>query len=181
MRLKSGKEKRLKSGKELAVAAPITTKAAKDTAIAGTRFEAPSSAASGCLSPWSGVSATRVPYRITPVARFFLAADQQNKKEPLRGRSSGDPRVIAHPNRLKSWAYMVNDQLFPGPLGCEAISFKDARSFGRRPAPGHTSDMTARNRTSAEPPRADTDTRALDARINPRSAACQRVRSPSPF
>jgi hypothetical protein len=37
---KFGKERRLKSGKELAAAAPITARAAKDTAIAGTRFEA---------------------------------------------------------------------------------------------------------------------------------------------
>jgi hypothetical protein len=63
--LKFGKEKLLKFGKELAVAAPMTAKADKDTTIAGTRLEAPWCAASGCLSPWfslSGVSATCVPY-----------------------------------------------------------------------------------------------------------------------
>ena len=26
------------------------------------------------------------------------------------------PQAIAHPNRLKSWAYMVNDRLFPAVL-----------------------------------------------------------------
>src|SRR5712664_1893176 len=64
-RLKSGKEKRSKLDKELAVAAPMTAKAAKDTAITGTRFEASCCAASGCLSPCvslSGASATCVPY-----------------------------------------------------------------------------------------------------------------------
>jgi len=35
---------------------------------------------------------------VSPIARFFLAADQQNKKEPSRGRSSDDTRAIAHPN-----------------------------------------------------------------------------------
>jgi hypothetical protein len=60
----------------------MTAKAAKDTAIVGTRLEATGSAASGCVIPLSGVSATRVPYNINPVARFFLAADQQNKKKP---------------------------------------------------------------------------------------------------
>jgi len=63
--LKSGKEKRPKLGKELAVAAPMTAKAAKDTAITGTRLEASCCAASGCLSPCvslSGASATCIPY-----------------------------------------------------------------------------------------------------------------------
>src|ERR1700688_471068 len=58
-------EGRLKFGKELAVAAPMTAKANKDTIIAGTRLEAPCCAASGSLSPCvslSGVSATCVPY-----------------------------------------------------------------------------------------------------------------------
>ena len=77
------------------MAAPMTARAAKDTAIAGTRLDAPSRAASGCLSPCvalSGVSATCVPYVVSPVARFFPAADQQNKKEPSRGRCSDDSR-----------------------------------------------------------------------------------------
>jgi hypothetical protein len=63
--LKSGKEKRSKLGKELAVAAPMTAKAAKDTAIAGARFEATCCAASGCLSACvslSRASATCVPH-----------------------------------------------------------------------------------------------------------------------
>jgi len=89
MRLKSGKEIRLKSGKELAVAALMTTKAAKDTDIASTRLEGPSSAASGWLPPSSGVLATCVPY-VSTQPQDFLAADRQNKKEPSRGRSSDD-------------------------------------------------------------------------------------------
>jgi hypothetical protein len=96
----------------------MTAKAAKDTAIAGTRFEAPGSVISGCLPPWSGVSATCV---------------------PLRGRSSNDSRAIAHPNRLKSWAYMVNDRLFL------AVS-RSRRSLLKRQAP---SRQTARG--SARP------------------------------
>ena len=62
---KFGKEKRSRFGKELAVAAPMTARANKDTIIAGTRLEAPCCAASGSLSPCvslSGVSATCVPY-----------------------------------------------------------------------------------------------------------------------
>jgi hypothetical protein len=38
---KFGKGRRLKFGKELAMAAPITAKADKDTTIAGTRPKAP--------------------------------------------------------------------------------------------------------------------------------------------
>jgi hypothetical protein len=63
--LKSGNEKPPKLGKELAVTAPMTAKAARDTAITGTRLEATCRAASGCLSPCvslSGASATCVPY-----------------------------------------------------------------------------------------------------------------------
>jgi len=97
------------------VAAPMTAKADKDTTIAGTRLEAPCCAASGCLSPCvslSGVSATCVPLRVSPVARFFLAADQKNKKS----RRVDDPATTLArlPNQiqLKSWACMVNDQLF---------------------------------------------------------------------
>ena len=36
--------------------------------------------------------------RVSPIARFFLAADPQNKKEPSCARSSDDSRAIAHPN-----------------------------------------------------------------------------------
>jgi hypothetical protein len=61
---------------------------------------------------------------VSPVARFFLAADQQNKKEPSRGRSCNDFRAMLTQIRLKSWAYMVNDQLF------------SAVSRGRRSAAG---------------------------------------------
>src|SRR5271168_1544846 len=111
MRLKSGNEKRSKSGKELAVAAPMTAKAAKDTAIASTRPEGPSSTASGCMPPMSGVSATCVPY-VSIQSQDLSSPPISNKKEPSRELSSDDSPAIAHPNRLKSWAYMVNDQLF---------------------------------------------------------------------
>jgi hypothetical protein len=50
--------------------------------------------------------------RVSPVARFFLAADQKSKKS----RRVDDPATTLArlPNqiRLKSWAYMVNNQLF---------------------------------------------------------------------
>jgi hypothetical protein len=93
-------EKRSRLGKELAVAAPMTAKADKDTTIAGSRLDAPCGGASGGLSPCvslSGVSATCVPLRVSPLARFLLAADQQHKKEPSRGRSGDDSRAIAPP------------------------------------------------------------------------------------
>jgi hypothetical protein len=58
--LKSGKEKPPKPGKELAVAAPMTARAASDTAITGTRFDAACGAASGCLSPCVSLSGASV-------------------------------------------------------------------------------------------------------------------------
>jgi hypothetical protein len=72
-RLKLGKDKRFKFGKALAVAAPMTAKAEKDTNIALTRLEAACFAASGCLSPGvslSGVSATCVPYESARLKDF---------------------------------------------------------------------------------------------------------------
>jgi hypothetical protein len=36
--------------------------------------------------------------RLSPVARFFPIAGQQNKNEPSRGGSSDDSRAIAHSN-----------------------------------------------------------------------------------
>jgi hypothetical protein len=98
--LKFGKEKLLKFGKELAVAAPMTAKADKDTTIAGTRLEAPCCAASGCLSPCvslSGVSATCVPY-VSAQSQDFSSPRSEKQKEPSRGRSSDDSRAIARPN-----------------------------------------------------------------------------------
>ena len=89
-RLKSGKEKRSKSGKELAVAAPMTAKAAKDTAIASTRFEAPSSAASGWLPPMSDVSATCVPY-VSIQSQDFSSPPISTTR---RSRHVGDPATI---------------------------------------------------------------------------------------
>ena len=75
----------MKFGKELAVAAPMTAKAAKDTAIVGTRLEATCCAASGGLSPCaflSGVSATCVPY-VSAQSQDFPTADQQNKEKVI--------------------------------------------------------------------------------------------------
>jgi hypothetical protein len=125
-------EKRSRLGKELAVAAPMTANADKDTTIAGIRLEAACCGASGGLSPCvslSGVSATCVPLRVSPIARFLLAADQQHKKRAvawtIRRRLSRDcPTQI----RLKSWAYMVNDQLL------SALS-RVSRSAAGLPAP----------------------------------------------
>jgi hypothetical protein len=96
--LKSGKEKRFKLGKELAVAAPMTAKAAKDTAIAGTRLEATCCAAAGCLSPCVSLfraSATCVPYGS---AQSLDSSPSLVGKKVPRGRSSKDSRAIAHPN-----------------------------------------------------------------------------------
>src|ERR1700679_39794 len=100
MRLKSGKEKRLESGKELAVAAPIMAKAAKDTAIAGPRFEAPGSAASG-LPPVSGVSATCVPY-VSTSQDFSSPPISKTRRSRHLGRSrlrrsGSDSRAMALP------------------------------------------------------------------------------------
>ena len=113
--MKFGKEKRLKFGKELAVAAPMTAKADKDTTIAGTRLEAPCCAASGCLSPCvslSGVSATCVPYVSAQSQDFSSPPISKTKKS----RRVDDPATtlarLPTQIRLKSWAYMVNDQLF---------------------------------------------------------------------
>jgi hypothetical protein len=115
--LKFGKEKLLKFGKELAVAAPMTAKADKDTTIAGTRLEAPCCAASGCLSPCvslSGVSATCVPYVSAhqPSRKIFPRRDQKNKKSRRVDDPATTPARLPNQIRLKSWAYMVNDQLF---------------------------------------------------------------------
>src|SRR3979490_3027883 len=51
-RLKSGREKPPKLGKELAVAAPMTARAARDTAITGTRLEAACRGAPGAFLPF---------------------------------------------------------------------------------------------------------------------------------
>jgi hypothetical protein len=75
----------LKFGKELAVAAPMTAKADKDTTIAGTRLEAPCRAASGCLSPCvslSGVSATYVPY-VSAQSRDFSSPPIRKTKRAV--------------------------------------------------------------------------------------------------
>jgi hypothetical protein len=81
--LKFGQEKPLKFGKALAVAAPMTAKADKDTTIASTRLEAPCCAASGCLSPCvslSGVSATCVPYVSAPSQDFSSPPISKQKR-----------------------------------------------------------------------------------------------------
>src|ERR1700716_2097228 len=74
--------------------------------------------------------------RVSPVARFFLAADQQTEKS----RRVDDPattlaRLPTH-IRLKSWAYMVNDRLLPAVALCEAIGrpLKPWRGRNQRPA-----------------------------------------------
>ena len=111
---KFGKEKRSKLGKELAVAAPMTAKADNDTTIAGTRLEIPCCAVSRCLSPCvslSGVSATCVPYVSAQSQDFSSPPISKTKRAvawAIQRRLSRD----CHPIRRKSWAYMVNDQLF---------------------------------------------------------------------
>src|SRR5260221_7959329 len=96
----------------------MTAKADKDTTIAGTRLEAHCCAASGCLSPCvslSGVSATRVPY-VSAWLQDFSSPISETKKS----RRVDDPVTtlarLPTQRRLKSWAYMVNDQLFSAVL-----------------------------------------------------------------
>src|SRR5258708_5632939 len=93
----------------------MTTKADKDTPIAGTRLEAPCRAASGCLSPCaslSGVSVTCVPHVSAQSQDFSSPPIRKTKKS----RRMDDPATtlarLPTQIRLKSWAYMVNDQLF---------------------------------------------------------------------
>ena len=98
--LNFGNENWWKIGEKLAMAAPVTARAAKDTTIAGTRLEAPFGAASGCLLScvsFPGVSVTCVPY---------VSACSQNPPPPIsktgNNRRADDPgdeaRANAHPN-----------------------------------------------------------------------------------
>ena len=130
--LKSGKEKRSKLGKELAVAAPMTARAAKDNAIAGTRFEATCCAPSGRLSPLRFL----IPcfghlrsLRLSPVAKFFPVAGHQEK--PSQCRSSNNSRASRGRIRLKSWACMVNARLCQRPA---RTSRPHVRCFPRKRA-----------------------------------------------
>jgi hypothetical protein len=93
----------------------MTAKADKDTTIAGTRLEAPCCAASGCLSPCvslSGISATCVPYVSAQSQDFSSPPIRKTKKS----RRVDDPATtlarLPIQIQLKSWAYVVNDQLF---------------------------------------------------------------------
>jgi hypothetical protein len=93
----------LKFGKELAVAAPMTAKAAKDTAIAGTRLEATCCAASGCLSPCvflSGVSATCVPY-VSAQSQDFPHCRSAKQSKSHRVNDRDDSRATAPKSSLK--------------------------------------------------------------------------------
>src|SRR5665213_1406826 len=115
--LKSGREKPPKPGKELAVAAPMTASAARDTAITGTRLKATCGAASGCLSPCvslSRVSVTCVPY-VSAQSR-----DSSHRRSAKQKSHRGDKPAMARARlptriRLKSSARMVNDWLFQRP------------------------------------------------------------------
>jgi hypothetical protein len=114
----------LKLGKELAVAAPMTAKAAKDTIITGTRLEAFCGAASGCLAPsvaLSGVSATCVPY---------VSAQSQDSSSPPISKTKKSRRVddpaptrARLPTQIwhKPWASMVNDPLFAAAPSSERL------------------------------------------------------------
>jgi hypothetical protein len=73
-RLKSGREKPPKLGKKLAVAAPMTARAARDTAITGTRLKATCGAASGCL--FGHLRSLR----LSPVARFYPSPVSKTKR-----------------------------------------------------------------------------------------------------
>jgi hypothetical protein len=93
----------------------MTAKADKDTTIAGTRLEAPRCAASGCLSPCvslSGVSATCVPYVSAQSQDFSSPPIRKTKRAVAWTIQRRLSRDCHNQIRLKSWAYMVNDQLF---------------------------------------------------------------------
>jgi hypothetical protein len=112
------------------VAAPMTARAARDTAIAGTRLEAICGATSGASSPCvslSGASVTCVPH---------IAAQSRDSSH----RRSAKQRAIAVTNqqwlarlptriRLKSWARMVNDRLFQRPADLSARRANQRHSF----------------------------------------------------
>jgi hypothetical protein len=120
--LKSGREKPPKLGKELAVAAPMTAMAARNTAITGTGLEATCGVASGCLSPCvslSGASVTCVPY-VSAQSR-----DSSHRRSAKQKSHRGDKPATARARlstrfRLKSWARMVKDRLFQGPAELSA-------------------------------------------------------------
>jgi len=102
----------LKYGKAYTAAAPMTTKADKDTTIVGTRLDRPFNA-TGCLSScvslfsvssrgsFSGVSATCV----------RLGSMKQGQGRPATAPFARLPIQ----NRLGSWAYRVNARLPPPP------------------------------------------------------------------
>jgi hypothetical protein len=112
--LKSGREKLPKLGKELAVAAPMTVRAAMYRAITDTWLGAAFGAASGCLPPCvslPGASVTCVPY-VSAQSR-----DCSHRRSAKQKRHRGDKPAMARARlptriRLKSWARMVNDRLF---------------------------------------------------------------------
>jgi hypothetical protein len=114
-RLKSGKENRstlgkeiclrssrgmpAKPGKELAAAAPMTTRAASDTAITGARLWANCGAASGCLSACvllSGASVTCGPH-VSAQSRDS-SHRRSTKRESRPGDKPAMARALAHPN-----------------------------------------------------------------------------------
>ena len=79
------------------MAAPMTAKAAKDTAIAGTRLEATCCATLGCLFTCvslSRASATCVPYGS---AQSHDSSPSPVSKKESRGRSSNDSRASRPP------------------------------------------------------------------------------------
>jgi hypothetical protein len=101
--LKSGKEKPPKLGKELAVAAPMTARAARDTAITGTRLEATCCANPGCLSPCvslSGSSVTCVPY--VSAQSHDSSHRRSAKQKSHRGdKPANGSRAFAHLNSVQ--------------------------------------------------------------------------------
>jgi hypothetical protein len=119
----------------------MTAKAARDTIVTVTRVEAPCGTALGCLSACvslSGVSATCVP-TLSPVATVPPAANQQKKKSHRVDDPAMTPPRSPTLIRLKSWAIMVNDRLFPAVLpvrrstaGCPAAIAPSAARIGAR-------------------------------------------------
>jgi hypothetical protein len=135
----------------------MTAKAARDTIVTVTRVEAPCGTALGCLSACvslSGVSATCVP-TLSPVATVPPAANQQKKKSHRVDDPAITPPRSPTLIRLKSWAIMVNDRLFPAvrrsTAGCPAAIAPSAVRIGTRGGAPLASVPLARARRRCEP------------------------------
>jgi hypothetical protein len=119
----------------------MTARAARDTAITGTRLEATCCANSGCLSPCvslSGSSVTCVPYVSAQ------SQDSSHRRSAKQKSHRGDKPAMVRARlptriRLKSWARMVNDRLVlkrPSPSRARLLRLARKRSDTSLRRPG---------------------------------------------